>query len=240
MPVVRCEALTRSFGGPPVVEDVNLEISGGTVLGLIGPNGGGKSTLLLLLAGLVRPSSGTVTLSGMATHELATSATGQVGLITAEPGLYPLLTGRENLRFFGGLYGLAPDEVDARAQPLLDELEIGDHLDRPSSSYSSGMRQKVSLARALLCEPRLLLLDEPTSNLDPVSTRTIHQTVRRRADAGMAVVMATHDLHAAESICDQVGVMQSRLRHVEPLSGERRAPPPGRLYALYQEHVEGT
>ena len=225
----------KAFDGRRALADVDLEIRPGEVLGLIGPNGGGKSTLLLLLAGLVAPDAGTVTVIGVPAAELAARGGGTVGLITAEPGLYPLLTGRENLRFFAGLYGLAPADVDRRAEALLGEVGLGDALDARSGGYSSGMRQKVSLARALLLEPRLLLLDEPTANLDPLSSRAIHEVVRRRADAGVAVVLATHALHDAEAICDRVAVVAGGIRRLETLPGDRRPPDPGRLYRWYAE-----
>lgn len=237
--MIRARGLGRTYGRDAVLTGVDLDVRPGEVMGLIGPNGGGKSTLLLLIAGLVRPTSGEVVVCGEAADQLATRRTGQVGLITAEAGLYPLLSGRENLRFFGGLFGLAEDEVDARAAPLLDELDIGEHVDRPAKTYSSGMRQKVSLARALLRDPSVLLLDEPTSNLDPISSHTIHRVVRAQADRGSAVVLATHDLHAAESVCDRVAVIQRGVRHVEALGGARCAPPPGRLHQLYETWVHG-
>lgn len=237
--IAQATDLTRSFGkNAPVVEGVNLEVHGGEVLGLIGPNGGGKSTLLMLIAGLIRPTSGTVTVEGVHAHDLALSHTGSVGLITAVPGLYPLLTGRENLHYFGGLNGLSKADVDAMSKPLLEELGIPDQMDRQIKEYSSGMQQKVSLVRALLMKPRLLLLDEPTSNLDPVSTHTIHQSVRKQADLGVAVVLTTHDLHAADSICDRVAVQQRTLRHVQTLDGERKAPDPGQLYQVYRQWVD--
>ena len=208
-PSAVAEGLSRSFGGRAIVDQVDLALHPGEVVGLLGPNGGGKSTLLLLLAGLVRPTVGRVDIQGTPAHELALNRAGAVGLITAEPGLYPLLTGRENLRYFGGLFGSSSSEVDARAEPLLRELDIVDDLDRPSSEYSSGMRQKISLARALLFEPAVLLLDEPTSNLDPLSTLTIHRAVRNQADhGGVSVCIATHELHAAEQICDRVVFFQ--------------------------------
>ncbi len=225
----------KAFDGRRALIDVDLEIRPGEVLGLIGPNGGGKSTLLLLLAGLVAPDAGTVTVTGVPATELAARGSGTVGLITAEPGLYPLLTGRENLRFFAGLYGLGPVDVDRRAEALLGEVGLGDALDSRSGGYSSGMRQKVSLARALLLEPRLLLLDEPTANLDPLSSRAIHEVVRRRADAGVAVVLATHALHDAEAICDRVAVVAGGIRRLEALPGDRRPLDPGRLYRWYAE-----
>jgi ABC-type multidrug transport system ATPase subunit len=237
---VVARGLTRSWGDHTPVDHVDLELDAGEVFGLIGPNGGGKSTLLLLLAGLVRPTAGTIAIDGVPAEDLALQATGTVGLITAEPGLYPLLSGRENLRFFGGLYGLSSDEVDQRCAPLLAELEVDADVDRPSRSYSSGMRQKISLARALMLSPRVLLLDEPTSNLDPLSSLTLHRAVRARADDGVCVVLATHDLFAAEHICDRVGVMAQRLQRIEVLPGDRDVPAPGRLHALFADAVEGA
>jgi ABC-2 type transport system ATP-binding protein len=235
VPVLVARGLTRRYGALTCVEGVDLQVEAGEVLGLIGPNGGGKTTLLSLLAGLVRPSEGSVTIDGVEASELAVRSSGAVGLITAEPGLYPLLTGRENLRFFGGLYGRSPEEVDQAAAPLLQELGVAEDLDRLSSTYSSGTRQKVSLVRALLLTPRVLLLDEPTSHLDPVSSRTIHDAVRRRADQGTAVVMATHDLHTAEHVCDRVAAIDRRVVRILTLSGERSPPPTGKLFGLYQE-----
>lgn len=239
MALVECRSLVRAFGkNPPVVDGVELDIEAGEVLGLIGPNGGGKSTLLLLIAGLLTPTSGTATVDGHPSHELAQQTTGSVGLITATPGLYPLLTAAENLAYFGGLNGLSESEVRTRALPLLQELGVEDQMDRQVREFSSGMQQKISLTRALLMDPKLLLLDEPTSNLDPVSTHTIHLAVRRQADRGVAVVLCTHDLHAADSICDRVAVMQRSIRATSPLSGERKVPEMGALYQMYQEHVE--
>ena len=239
MALVECRDLVRAFGRhAPVVDGVNLDIEGGEVLGLIGPNGGGKSTLLLLIAGLITPTSGTVTVNGHPAHELAQQTTGAVGLITATPGLYPLLTAAENLAYFGGLNGLSDSEVRERALPLLDELGVGDQMDRQVKEFSSGMQQKISLARALLMDPKLLLLDEPTSNLDPVSTHTIHLAVRKQADRGVAVVLCTHDLHAADAICDRVAVMQRHIRASDRLPGERKLPEMSALYRMYEEHVE--
>lgn len=235
-PVLRCRELVRRFDDrPPVVDGVDLDLHAGEVLGLIGPNGGGKSTLLLLMAGLLAPTSGEVRVGEVPAVEAAWRAQGQVGLLTAEPGLYPLLTGRENLRYFGGLHGLSAAEVDRRTAPLLDELHLGRAADQPVSTCSSGMKQKLSLVRALLMQPRVLLLDEPTANLDPVSARGILSVVRARADEGLAVVLCTHDLVAAESLCDRVALMATRLLQVRRFDGPRRLPPVGELFQPYQQ-----
>lgn len=238
-PIIVARGLGRSFGRTRVLCGIDLDLKPGEVLGLIGPNGGGKSTLLVLLAGLVRPTDGTVTLRGMPAHELARATTGAVGLITAEPGLYPLLTGRENLRFFASLFGLSRASCDDRAAPLLAELGLTEDVDRPVAEWSSGMKQKLSLVRALLLDPAVLLLDEPTANLDALAAQTIYAAVRRRADAGIAVVIATHDLVAAERMCDRVAVIDHGLARLEVLQGPRSVPPPGRLLTLLQQLGEG-
>ena len=230
--------VSRTFGPFVAVQDVDLEMHGGEVLGLIGPNGGGKSTLLLLLAGLLEPTAGTITLDGVPTQHLARQAAGAIGLITTAAGLYPLLTGRENLHFFGGLNGLPPDDVDARTLQWMEQLDMTDALDKPAGAASAGMQQKISLARALLLRPKLLLLDEPTANLDPVSTRHIHEAIADQAQRGVGVVLCTHDLHAAEHICDRVGVMNRSLLAVEALDGPRGAPPEGALHRLYARALQ--
>ena len=235
---VQTRGLTRCFGPLTAVESIDLDIAAGEIVALIGPNGGGKSTLLLLIAGLLRPTRGTASVGGVPAHQLALAQTGSVGLITARPGLYPLLSGRENLHFFGRLNGLSLEQIDRRSAPLLEELGLPHGLDAPVSRYSSGMQQKLSLVRALLLEPRILLLDEPTSNLDPLSAHALHVAVRSRADRGMAVVLATHDLPSAEGISDRAVLVRRRVLSVLTLEGAREAPPVGRLFEAYRAELE--
>ena len=235
-PVVEVDRASKSFGGDAVVSDVSLSIRPGEVLGIVGPNGGGKSTLLLLLAGLSRPTSGTVSVCGRTAHRLALDSAGLVGLVTARPGLYPLLTGRENLRHFGGLFGLAGDDVDARAAPILQALALDEGMDRRVAQWSTGMQQKLSLTRALLLEPRLLLFDEPTANLDPMASRALYDELRRRADGGLACMLVTHDLDAAESICERVLLLNGTVRQ-EVAFSERSAPSEGPLMAAWQQEI---
>ena len=218
--------------GREVLKDVHLSVYPGEVLGIIGANGAGKSTLLWLLAGLLEPTSGSVTLDGEPVHELAVRASGKVGLITAEAGVYPLLTGRENLHYFGGLYRISASEVDARVSALASSLQLTVDLDRPTRTYSSGMRQTVSLLRALLLKPRLLLLDEPTSHLDPNATSALHQTIRDQAGAGVAVVIATHDLYSAQHMCDRVAALKTTILEIRDV-GSGQVPPRSDLADLF-------
>jgi ABC-type multidrug transport system ATPase subunit len=235
--LVVCRGLGRSFGGAPALSAIDLTLEPGRVLGVVGPNGGGKSTLLLLLAGLLRPTTGSVEIAGIPAHRVATARRGSIGLITAEHGVYPLLTGRENLAYFGGLFGLSRDDVLARARPLLAELDLEKALDARVAHYSSGMRQKLSLVRATFLDPILLLLDEPTANLDPLSSRTIHRAVRQQAERGRAVVLVTHDLDAAASLCDRVLFLDGKPLAWETRGIPRPDLPSSPLHAIYEQVV---
>lgn len=233
-PLAQATQLGLSYGSKVVLRDVNLDVNPGEVLGLIGPNGGGKSTLLLTLAGLIRPTTGSVTVRGTPAHRMALDASGAVGLITTTPGLYPLLTGWENLEFFGALYGLSKAETRSRVADFVALLGIGHHLTQRVSAGSSGMQQKISLARALLMTPDLLLLDEPTANLDPLSADIIFRTARAHADAGHAVVWVTHDLHAAETVCDRVALIRQTVHTVETFEHVRDVPEPTQLMQTWR------
>lgn len=235
--MVVAAGVSRSFGGREVLSGIDLTIRAGEVLGIVGPNGGGKSTLLLLMAGLLRPSSGSVLVGGVAAHELALTSAGTVGLVTARPGLYPLLTGRENLHHFGGLFGLSPEEVENEAGPLLSALEMGTGMDERVGRWSTGMQQKLSLVRALLLSPRLLLFDEPTANLDPVASRSLYDELRRRADGGLACALVTHDLSAAESVCERCLLLDGTIKR--EITGERPPwAPSGPLLTAWQQEVK--
>lgn len=233
--VVVLEDAGRSFDGRVVLSGLSLRVRAGEMVGVVGPNGGGKSTLLLLMAGLLRPTAGRVTVCGIEAYTLSLTAAGRVGLVTARPGLYPLLTGRENLWHFGGLFGLSPAEVDEKAEPLTRALELAG-LDERVGRMSTGMQQKLSLIRALLLRPKLLLFDEPTANLDPLASSVLYAEVRRRADDGIACVLVTHDLAAAEAVCDRVLIVDGAIKKTVKLS-DHRAPPTGPLLAAWQEAI---
>lgn len=233
-PIVVMEQAGRSFGKRVVLSGLDLTVSGGEMVGVVGPNGGGKSTLLLLMAGLLRPTTGRVLVGGLDAHALSLSAAGSIGLVTARPGLYPLLTGRENLQHFGGLFGLSAHEVDQKAEPLIRSLSLASGVDERVGQLSTGMQQKLSLIRALLLSPKLLLFDEPTANLDPLAAKVLFAEVRRRADEGLACVLATHDLSAAEGVCDRVLLVDGTVKR-ELRFKEHRAPPTGPLLKAWQE-----
>ncbi len=237
-PVVVMEGAGKTFGARVALAGIDLTVNAGEMVGVVGPNGGGKSTLLLLMAGLLRPTSGRVRVCGVDAFALSLTVAGTVGLVTARPGLYPLLTGRENLHHFGGLFGLSEPEVDAKAEPLARALDLATGFDVRAGQLSTGTQQKLSLIRALLLAPKLLLFDEPTANLDPLAARALYAEVRKRADDGLACVLVTHDLSAAEAVCDRVLLVNQTIKR-ELTFTEHRAPLTGPTLEVWQETVGG-
>lgn len=219
--VVTLKGASKRFGQSTVLDAIDAEVRKGEVVGIIGPNGGGKTTLLMLMAGLLEPTDGTVTVCGTPAHRLALDSAGRVGLVMARPGLYPLLSGWENLSYFGGLFGLDDAAVRAKADNLLGEFNLAAHMDSRLSTWSTGMQQKLSLVRALLLSPELLLFDEPAANLDPLAANSLYSELRRRADDGLACVLVTHNLHAAQARCDRAWLINRTLvEEVETQGGE--------------------
>ena len=201
-PVVAATGLTKRFGALLALADVSLAVERGAVSAVLGPNGAGKSTLLRILAGLARPSTGQLVYAGGATQRRARAQVGYIGHATF---LYPALTARENLVFAARLHGVAhPRE---RARDLLAELDLEAVADRGAGSFSRGLAQRLSIARALVHDPALLLLDEPFTGLDPVSADRLSQRIDALRAAGRALVLVTHDLGRAATLADRALVL---------------------------------
>ncbi|OGO31816.1 MAG: hypothetical protein A2Z29_08430 [Chloroflexi bacterium RBG_16_56_11] len=190
-------------------ENISLEIEEGEFFGLLGPNGAGKTTLIKLLCCLVLPTSGTAQIFGHDVVKKEHVVKKLVGLVSAEErSFYWRLTGRENLRFFASLYSLPGKIADKRIDELLKLVELTDKADVRFQNYSTGMRQKMAIARGLLREPRVLFVDEPTRSLDPVSAQAVRRFLKERvAGEGKTVVLATHNLNEAEQLCDRLAIM---------------------------------
>lgn len=191
------------------LEGITLDIDPGEVFGVIGPNGAGKTTLLKVLSTLILPSRGSARVNGSDLVSGAEAVRRSVGIATGEErGFYWRLTGMENLEFFAGLRGFAPREARQRATQALELVDLVTRAKEPVMRYTTGMRQRLSLARALLARPRVLLLDEPTRSLDPMAVQGIQALVRRLAtDDRVTVMLATHNLEEAEALCSRVAVL---------------------------------
>jgi ABC-type multidrug transport system ATPase subunit len=201
--VIETSALTKRYGEAIVAVDaLDLRVRRGEVYGFLGPNGAGKTTTLRMLLGLIRPTSGDATVLGAAPG--APAALGRIGAMVEAPGLYPYLSGRDNLRVLAGHAAVAPARVDA----VLVETGLSDRADDRASAYSLGMKQRLGVAAALLKDPELLILDEPTNGLDPAGMAEMRTFIRSLASGGRTVVLSSHLMGEVEQVCDRVGVIR--------------------------------
>lgn len=208
--MIRCENLAKRFGDRTAVEGVTFDVAPGEIVGLLGPNGGGKTTTMRMIAGLLSPSAGRAEVDGRNLCD-DPSARGALGFLTEQPGLYDRLSARENLAFFARVYDVPDAEVDARVDDALALFGLGDRAGDKAGSYSKGMRQRLALARCVLHRPKALLLDEPTSGLDPQAAAEVRATIELLASRGVAILVSTHNLAEAERICARVAIVKNRL-----------------------------
>jgi ABC-2 type transport system ATP-binding protein len=206
-PLIETLHLGKNYGEKKAVNDVSFEVNVGEVFGFLGPNGAGKTTTIKMIVGLLQPSSGSIKIAGydVQTQPLLTKAA--IGYVPDTPNLYPKLSGRELFRFVGDLYGLDRGLVEQRGEELLRLFELDQVGDDPLDSYSHGMQQKAALACALIHDPKVLVLDEPTVGLDPRSARLIKDMLLQMAERGSAVFLSTHILEIAERMCDRIGII---------------------------------
>lgn len=199
--------LGKKYGQKVAVEDATFQVHAGEIFGFLGPNGAGKTTTLKMLVGLLKPSTGTARIAGYDIQSQPLQAKAVCGYVPDEPNLYAKLSGRELLRFVGDLYQLDPAQVARRTDELLRLFDLTAAGDDLIESYSHGMQQKTSLAAALLHDPSVLILDEPTVGLDPKSARLIKDILRQIAERGAAIMLSTHILEIAERMCDRIAII---------------------------------
>jgi ABC-2 type transport system ATP-binding protein len=206
-PVLRCLGLVRRFGDRTAVDDVTFSIGPGEVYGLLGPNGAGKTTTIRLVCGLLPLDGGSVELNDAAVTVRSVRAKAAIGLVPQEVALYPDLTARENLRFFGRLYGLRGRALAERVDEVLGLVDLADRADDRVEAFSGGMRRRLNIGAGLIHRPSLLVLDEPTVGVDPQSRHAILDSVSQLGASGMAVLYTTHYMEEADRICDRVGII---------------------------------
>jgi len=211
-PAIHVEGLRKVFranDGTEVraVENLSFECAAGEVVGLLGPNGAGKTTTLRILATILQPTDGRVSVAG---HDAVASPDGvrrNLGYVSASTGVYERLSARETLQYYGRLHGMTEDVLARRVEEVLGFLEMHDFADRLAGRLSSGQRQKVSLARAIVHDPPVMILDEPTANLDVIVARNVIEFVERARKAGRAILLSTHIFSEAERLCDRVVIV---------------------------------
>ncbi|MCC6311257.1 MAG: ABC transporter ATP-binding protein [Trueperaceae bacterium] len=199
--------MRRSFGALQAVRGVSFTVARGETYGLLGPNGAGKTTTISMVAGILRRDGGAVVLDGEPVAATSVAARRSIGLVPQDLAIYPDLNARENLAFFGRLYGLGGKELARRCDAVLDTVGLLDRAGQLVREYSGGMKRRLNIAAGLLHEPKLLILDEPTVGVDPQSRNAILETIELLADGGLAVLYTTHYMEEAERLCDRIGIV---------------------------------
>src|SRR5262245_32034178 len=208
MDALTLKALTKKFGAKTAVDALDLTVHAGELYGLLGPNGAGKTTTLRMVAGLVKPDAGSVSVFGVDALAESRAAKQQIAWLPDEPMLYDKLTAWEYLEFVAGLWGVGVKTARARAEELLRFLDLWDNRNERTEGFSRGMKQKTALAGALIHDPKLLMLDEPLTGLDAAIARQVKDLLQQRARNGGTVILTTHILDVAERLADRIGIIQ--------------------------------
>ncbi len=204
---VEVKMVSKYYGKFEAVKNVSFEVFEGEVFSLLGPNGAGKTTLMSMIAGILKPSSGEIYVKGLNIAEHSIEVKSLIGYCPQEPIVYDLLTGEENLLYYAGLYGLPRSEARRRARSLLELVELKDWSKKLVKKYSGGMKKRLSLAITLIHNPEVLLLDEPTTGLDPGIRRSIWSLIEKLKSEGKTVILATHYMDEADILSDRVAIM---------------------------------
>jgi ABC-2 type transport system ATP-binding protein len=219
---VELENVSKSFGTVQAVQNLDLQIDAGTVFGFLGPNGSGKSTTMKMIMGLLKADSGKLTVYGTDVSANPWEIKKLVGYVPESPRLYEFLTGLEYLDFIADVYGLAAETKKTRIEEYLGAFELENRENEMVSGYSHGMKQKIAIIAALLHKPRLLILDEPLSGLDPKSARIVKDLLHKFAAEGVTTIMSTHVLEIADAVCDRIAIMHQGRKLAEGKPAELR------------------
>ena len=206
--MIRISSLTKQYGSFTAVDAINLEVPRGELFGFLGPNGAGKTTTLRMIAGILRPTSGTVEIAGVDIAANPRAAKMKLGFIPDRPFIYEKLTGAEFLRFVAGLYDQEGPQIEHRSRELLALFDLEEWRDELVESYSHGMRQKLIISSAFVHRPEVIVVDEPMVGLDPKAARILKDLFREYTRRGNTIMMSTHTLEVAESMCDRIAIIQ--------------------------------
>jgi ABC-2 type transport system ATP-binding protein len=219
---VKLENVSKSFGNVQAVKNLDLQIDAGTVFGFLGPNGSGKSTTMKMIMGLLEADSGKLTVYGTDVSSNPWEIKKIVGYVPESPRLYEFLTGLEYLDFIADVYGLTAETKKTRIEEYLDAFELENRENEMISGYSHGMKQKIAIIAALLHKPKLLILDEPLSGLDPKSAKIVKDLIHKLASESVTTIMSTHVLEIADAVCDRIAIMHQGSKLAEGKPAELR------------------
>ena len=242
--MIRTEQLRKTFhdkkrGEIEAVLPTDLRVEKGEVFGLLGPNGAGKTTFLRMLATVLSPTSGTACIDGRNIKKQAEEVKQSIGFLSGNTQLYGRLTPRELLVYFGELYEMDRDRIESRSEELFHLLEMREFVDKRIEKLSTGQTQKTSIARCILHDPPLFILDEPTLGLDVLTSRAILQFIRRAAAEGKTVLLSTHYMQDAELLCDRIGLLHhGRILDIDTLEGYRRKCQKAHLAEIFLDYID--
>ncbi|RPI04374.1 MAG: ABC transporter ATP-binding protein [Ignavibacteriae bacterium] len=205
--MIQIQDVTKKFGSFTAVDKLSLIIPKGEFFGFLGPNGAGKTTTIKMIVGLFAPTSGGIRVNGWDIVKQPMEAKQSLAYVPDVPFLYEKLTGREFLYFIGGLFKIPKPVLKNRIDELIDHFEIGSWVDRRTEDYSQGMKQRTTIAAALLHTPQSIIIDEPMIGLDPRSAKIVRETLREQSQSGVSILMSTHSLPVAEELCDRIGII---------------------------------
>ncbi len=206
--MIKAEKLVKQFDAFTAVSDVSFQVKAGELMALLGPNGAGKTTTIRMLGAIIKPTSGRAMVDGHDVVTASDSVRRAIGMLTEQPGLYLRMSGMEYLTFYGRLYGMSDSAIKKRGLELFDRFGMMGQSNRRLGEYSKGMRQKVGLIRAMLHHPTVLLLDEPTSAMDPHSAKIVRDTILEMRDDRRAIILCTHNLAEAEMLADRIAIIK--------------------------------
>lgn len=222
--MIRVDGLCKQFGTLMAINGVSFTAEDARVTALLGPNGAGKSTTLRVLAAVLRADSGTAVINGHEVHAAPDLVRSSIGVLPHNSGVYARLSARENIRYFGRLQGLSGERLELRIETLLDQLEMRPFADRRTKGFSQGQKVKVALARALVHDPKHVLLDEPTNGLDVMATRALRDIIHGLRAAGCCILFSSHIMQEVENLCDDVVIIAGgQVRHAGSLDSLRAA-----------------
>ena len=204
---VAVERLEKTLGANSVLRGISLEAKAGEIFGLLGPNGAGKTTTLRIICTLLSPDAGTVDVLGFSTRTAPEEVRKRIGVVTADIGVYPRLSARENIEYFARLCGLSGANLDRKVDGVVERLDMGSFAKQRAESLSSGQKQKVAIARAIVHDPQVLMFDEPTSNLDVLASKEVREFMVEVKGRGKCVIFSTHVMHDAERLCDRITII---------------------------------
>ncbi|WIV13118.1 ATP-binding cassette domain-containing protein [Proteiniborus sp. MB09-C3] len=219
--MIQVKNLTKKYKEVEAVKGVSFTVEEGTVFGLLGENGAGKTTTLRMLATMIKPTSGTALINELDLVDEPDNVRGRIGILFGgDTGLYDRLTARENIEYFGLLNGMSKSDISKRVDELSKKLDMEEYIDRRVGKFSKGMKQKVSIARSIVHDPNIMLLDEPTTGLDVTSVRIVHEFILDQKNEGKTIIFSSHSMSEVEKLCDVVGIInKGKLIEISTLDG---------------------